>query len=62
MVLWNAGEIIGASTDTMEEESLKEDGEDWGVHFRPPDNQSTFFGRAALAKRGSRPGQELIQS
>jgi len=62
MVFWNAGEIIGASTDTMEEESLKEGWRRLGGAFSPPDNQSTFFGRAALAKRGSRPGQELIQS
>ena len=62
MVLWNAGDIIGALTDTMEEESLKEGWRRLGGAFSPPDNQSIFFGRAVLAKRGSHPVQELIQS
>jgi len=36
MVFWNAGEIIGASTDTMEEESLKEGWRRLGGAFSPP--------------------------
>lgn len=36
MVFWNAGEIIGASTDTMEEESLTEGWRRLGGAFSPP--------------------------
>ena len=62
MVFWNAGEIIGASTDTMEEESLKEGWRRLGGAFSPPDNRSIFFGRVVLARRGNRPLRELIPS
>jgi hypothetical protein len=34
MVVWCAGDIASASADTMEKESLRRDGEDWGVYFR----------------------------
>ena len=36
MVAWYASAIAGGSADTMEEENLNRDGEDWGVHFRYP--------------------------
>jgi hypothetical protein len=63
MVFWTAGEIIGASTDSMEEESCKEG---WrrleGAFSLPPDKRPIFFGSAVSAKHGSRPAPERIRS
>ena len=49
MVFWNAGEIIGASTDTMEEESLKEGWRRLGGAFSLP-LTNTYFFREGLSK------------
>jgi hypothetical protein len=45
MVFWNAGEIIGASTDTMEEESLEEGWRRLGGAFSIPLPSRLFFSR-----------------
>ena len=51
MVFWNAGGIIGASPDSMEEESLKEG---WrrlgGVFSIPPGRRFYFFREGGLSK------------
>lgn len=50
MVVWYAGEISGASTDTMAEESLEERCRRLGGVFSAPPRAVYFFRKGGLSK------------
>lgn len=50
MVVWYAGEIIGASTDTMADEGLKVGCRTLGGVFSAPPRAAYFFRKRGLSK------------